>query len=266
MATFETTYTRTFNELNTAKAYYEKQNRRRQPLDLTVLSPKTFKTSLFANRLKMNVVQSIQMLYDTSQCYKGDLVKMVRILSGMQSTCQVYVDPVSHIEKAYFCNFHQTKTMLVPETADDYIKLFDVVTSLISGTELLNNVYVQTHKPTRAQIHLATNGVCSTWRKHVTNGNEAALGAFAAVLVWMLETPYMNRYHTAHNSVASSSDLNRESRILRKLAPPTMSNIPEQPVVSVEAQDTEPEPQTQPLKPLQGEDDDVVDSWEDLDF
>ena len=255
-AQFQETFTRVMSELNNAKAAFDKSNRSRA-LNLNDLSPKSLPKNFFNGRLKPLTRQSIHMIYDMCVAHSGGLMEVMSLVAGMQHTCSLYTKDQYSLAKVYICDIKQTKTMIVPETPDDYAKLFEFTESLVVGTELLNMAYINVHKSAKAQTHQSSTSTNLTeLRNHIRDGRNAPVATFAAVLLWMLDTKQMNKQVITHNSAASCAQLNTETMLMKKL--PVVAKAPEP--------EPEPEPEAaaepEPLAPLEPEEE--VDDWESL--
>jgi hypothetical protein len=258
--TFEQSFVNTIKELNGAKAYYQKM-KRNSPLDMRVISPQSLSKSFFNQRLKPGTRQYIQMIYDASVTNRRGLVGVMGSLSSLQ-TCLVYRETDHTPEKVYICDMKSTKTMTLPATTADFVKLHDCVCSLIMDSEQLSVHFINHHKSIRVKTHQCSEGFLGNLRKNVTNGNEQAIGGFAAVLVWMLETKYMNKNISVHNSCAISSDYNHETMLFKSNPIPPPPQVTEVNPVRVEEEPVKEEA-AEPLCAQQNEED-IPDSWEDL--
>lgn len=263
-ATFEQSFVNTIKELNGAKAYYEKM-KRNSTMDINVISPQTMSKSFFNQRLKAGTRQYVQMIYDASVTTRLGLVGVMGSLSSLES-CIVYREADYKPEKVYICDMKSTKTMTLPSTTADFVKLHQCVCALVMDTELLSVQYINHHKSIKTKTHQSSEGFLTNLRKNVVNGNEQAIGNFAAVLVWMLDTKFMNKYLNVHNSAAATRDYNNETMLYKSnpIPPPQVEVVNPVRVVE-EEEEEEKKPHTSENDGLfvQNEED-IPDSWEDL--
>jgi hypothetical protein len=149
---FEETFTRVMSELNNAKAAFDKSNRNRM-LNLNDLSPKSLPKNFFNGKIKPLTRQSIQMIYDMCVAHRGGLMEVMGLMAGMHHTCRLHTKDQYSLAKVYICDIKQTKTMIVPESSSEYEKLFELIVSLVTGTEFLNIAYINAHKSGKVQTH-----------------------------------------------------------------------------------------------------------------
>ena len=259
-ATFEQSFVNTLKELNGAKSYYERM-KRNSTMDMGVISPKNMSKSFFNQRLKPGTRQYIQMIYDASVCSKSGLVGVMGSLSSLR-TCVVLREAEHRPEKVYICDMKSTKTMTLPATTSDFVKLHDCVCSLVMDTEMLSVSFINHHKSLKTKTHQSSEGFLNNLRKNISNGNEQAIGNFAAVLVWMLDTKFMNKYINVHNSAAMSCDFNHETMIFKS----NPIRVAEQNLPRIEEEEHEEaeEEEEKPIPILIQNEEDIPDSWEDL--
>lgn len=261
--TFEQSFVNTIKELNGAKSYYEKM-KRNSTMDMHVISPQTMSKSFFNQRLKASTRQYVQMIYDTSVTSSNGLVGVMRSLSSLE-VCFVYRESNYKPEKVYICGMKSTKTMTLPSTTADFVKLHQCVCALVMDTEMLSVQYINNHKSFKTKTHQSAEGFLTNLRKNIVNGNEQAIGNFAAVLVWMLDTRFMNKYLNIHNSAAATSDFNNETMIYKSnpIPPPQVETAN---TVRVEEEKEEEEAEKPVVEPLfiQQNEEDIPDSWEDF--
>lgn len=264
---FEKAFTSVFSELNSAKVSAERNDKRRGVLTMSVLDPRNFSSSLFKRYLKPLTAQYLTMVHDMCVCHSGGLVAVLKLLAGMHGTCQILSKDMYSQEKVYICDLKQTKSMVVPASEEDYVKLFQCIDSLIIGTEYLNIGYINAHKGSRSKVHQSSgSNLVHVLRDDLKDGNDYAAGTFAAVIVWLLDTKSMNKQVVTFNSAACAAQLNKETMLLKKN--PNDAII--QPTPTAEDAENEEEeesieqtkPQAEP-EPIQGEE---VESWEDLDL
>ena len=188
----------------------------------------------------------------------------MRYLSSLE-VCVVYRESDYKPEKVYVCDMKSTKTMTLPSTTADFVKLHQCVCALVMDTEMLSVQYINNHKSFKTKTHQSAEGFLTNLRKNIVNGNEQAIGNFAAVLVWMIDTRFMNKYLNIHNSAAATSDFNNETMIYKSnpIPPPQVEEV----ILVRVAEDEEEEEKPQVAENnglfVQNEDD-IPDSWEDL--
>lgn len=263
-ATFEQSFVNTIKELNGAKSYYEKM-KRNHTMDMRVISPQTMPKSFFNQRLKAGTRQYVQMIYDASVTNRHGLVGVMGSLSSLE-TCVVYREADYKPEKVYICDMKSTKTMTLPSTTSDFVKLHQCVCALVMDTELLSVLYINHHKSMKTKTHQSSEGFLTNLRKNIANGNEQAIGNFAAVLVWMLDTKYMNKSLNVHNSAATSSDYNHETMLFKSNPvppPPTQQVVQEEnPNRVSEEEEVTADKKTDAV--FEQAEEDIPESWEDL--
>ena len=261
--TFEQSFVNAFKELNGAKSYYEKM-KRNSAMDMHVISPQSMSKSFFNQRLKASTRQYVQMIYDTSVTSSNGLVGVMRYLSSLD-VCVVYRESDYKSEKVYICDMKSTKTMTLPSTTADFVKLHQCVCALVMDTEMLSVQYINNHKSFKTKTHQSAEGFLTNLRKNIVNGNEHAIGNFDAVLVWILDTRFMNKYLNIHNSAAATSDFNNETMIYKSnpIPPPQVEEVIHVRVVEDEEEEEKPQVAENNGLFVQNEDD-IPDSWEDL--
>lgn len=266
--TFEQSFINTIKELNGAKAYYEKM-KRNSILDLRVISPQFMSKSFFNQRLKASTRQYLQMIYDASTTSSRGLVGVIKLFS-VRGDCVVHREASYKPEKVYICDMKSTKTMTLPSTSDDFVKLHHCVCALVMDTELLSVQYINHHKSIKTKTHQSSEGLLTNLRKNVVNGNEQAIGNFAAVLVWMLDTKYMNMNLKIHTSAVAQSELNYETMLFKSnpvaTSPPQVTDIN-----PIRVDDVEETPENgaaacdhSNTSFFQQNEDEIPDSWEDF--
>jgi hypothetical protein len=249
-------FMKAFKELNQARDFQERMKRNTK-MDLRVISPELFSKSFFHQRLSPLVRDYVKMLYDASVSSSDGLVGLMMELSAY-GCCKVCAEAQDKPNKVYICDFTSTKSMVLPSSPSDYSQLLHCVSVLTRDTELLNIRHINQHKSAKAKTHQKTDTLLQKLRKTFEDENTEMVGKFIAVLVWMLQTKYMNKYRNVHNSVAVSHDFNTETMLLKSNPTPT-PQIPQETAEIVETVEEETEETIQPLEP-----EDIPDSWEDL--
>lgn len=258
MSAFASSFTKTFAELNNAKAFFERQQRRKT-LDIGVIAPKNPKGKFFFDKISPGVRSYVHILYDACLVHGFDIVLMMASLAE-QKHCVIHTEAPHKPKKLYICDFRQTKSMISPETLEDELKLFQFVDTLVNSSELLNHSYVSTHKPIKAKCHCGSNAQLNELRKQFANGNELAMGSFTATIMWFMETKFMNKALNLHTAGLVTNDVNNSTRVLRKL-PITPTNTPR-----IDHSTPPPAAEEPQMVQLLNENGEIADDWEDIEL
>ncbi len=263
--TFENAFVQGFAELSRAMAFHNRNNSKKS-LSYDTLKPENFKSSFFYGRLPEDMKSYIKIIYDAS-LYGNNIVSgfLVNVNHRLHN-CKIVQKSAYDIEHVYICDFKKTKTMIVPSDTTQYITLFNFVSSIIMDTDLLAFSSIKHGKRIKQKTHFTNNIMLNNLRKAISNGNELVIGKFAATLIWILHTKQMSVVQNAamlRTGMAYCNGFNIESRILRTNPSAIVpQKLPEQP-----AHETIPEPTPEPQeKPQKIQNENVTDSWEDLEF
>ena len=129
-------------------------------------------------------------------------------------------------------------------------------------TDLLAFSSIKHGKRIKQKTHFSNDTMQNTLRRAINEGNEVVIGKFAATLVWILYTKQMNVVQNAsmlRTGMSYCNGFNNESRILRT-DPSKKVTTPLPPVLE------EPTPTEELRKPEKIQNENIPDSWEDLEF
>lgn len=254
--TFESAYMCAFAELNRAREYHERNNRRRE-LCFHDIKPENFNRTFFHGRLPETSRNFVKLIYDAGMPGDNIVVGLLRSAQAELKIGKVLKD--GDVELAYICDFKKTKTMFVPTNTENYLKLFHYVCALCDS-HLLSNEFVKQHKRLKQKTHMQGDTTLNNLRRAISSGNEALIGRFAATLVWILHSRNMTIIQTTsmlRTGLSVSTNTSFASRLLKSLPATKPTHvIPVAPPV---------EQQVNTIK-LQSEDHEVPDSWEDIDL
>lgn len=267
---FEVSYTDTFNMLNNARTFHNKRNTRRQ-LCLYDIAPGTFQKTFFASKLHPRIAEIVKLVYDASQTGSNIVLGLLYGLQQRTQTVQVTSCNATS-SKVFICNIKQTKTMVTPLEHDDFVSLFNTCGALFD-TELMHHTFINSHKPVKTKTHSAhSSRTLDILREAYSSGNEVAVGQFAAVLMWFLNTKQMNKIQTTDKLCTGtmvSVNLNVSTRLHKtNPCPPPASREHSDDVTPevVEHEEVIQQAEDVQVTPLQNTEEDIPDSWEDLDF
>ncbi len=262
--TFENAFVQGFSELSRAQDYHNRNNSKRT-LSYADMKPENFKTSFFHARLSDAMRSYIKTLYDVS-LYGNNIVNgFFRNAQHQLSNCSVIQKSEYDIEHVYICDFKKTKTMLVPSDTSQYVILNNFISAVIMDTELLAFSSIKHGKRIKQKTHFSNDTMQNTLRRAINDGNELILGKFAATLVWILYNRQMSVVQNAsmlRTGMSYCNGFNNESRILRtnpsKKVPIALPTVLEEPAPAEKIEETRKSEIIQ--------NNNVTDSWEDLEF
>lgn len=265
MASFESSYTETFNMLNGARDLHNRRNNRKQ-LSLRDIAPDSFQKTFFASKLRPDLASFVKLMYDASQPGSNVVDGLFFGLQQRTQTCKVTPCKVT-TSKVYICDLKQTKTMVTPLTHDDFAILFHTCGALLD-TELLHHTFINSHKPKKSKTHSAHSSITlELLRKAFHNGNETMIGKFAAVLMWFLNTKQMNKIQCVDKLCTGSmitTNLNVSTRLHKfDPSPPVVQTAPVAAAAEVDEEGEIIEDTPQEPEKIEGAD---LDDWEDFDL
>ena len=273
IATFEEEFKATCKRLQQAKQFQEKRVRK----NMTVydLSPLKLNSSLFYNHIKNDKVlsQCVKLSYDMCQPFEYGLVGVLEQLNPYA----VEYDPITQKRKVFICQFEHTKSAGIrPLSSAENINVLIEFASAVIQSQFSNASYIKTHSRMRAKLHghATDNSFRNTLVQACNNSTKLGmLAKMCAVMIWMLDTKGMQIQPFYHPGAGKHAQLSNGTLLIRKrnvLAPidattatSTSAQIPEEDNASSASDDSVTS--LTPLQDLQN-DDDVVDSWEDLEF
>ena len=154
--------------------------------------------------------------------------------------------------------------MLVPSDTTQYITLYNFVSAIIMDTDLLAFSSIKHGKRIKQKTHFSNDTMLNTLRRAINDGNEVVIGKFASALVWILYTKQMNVVQNAsmlRTGMSYCNGFNNESRILRTNP---SKKVPTSPPIIQEQPKTEKIEEHRKPEKIQNEN--IPDSWEDLEF
>lgn len=273
MDSFEHSYSKTYNMLNCARDFHNRRNARKQ-LNLYDMAPGQFQKTFFASKLHPDVASFVKIVYDASQPGANIVAGLLYSLQQRTQICKVTSCDITS-SKVFICNIKQTKSMVLPELPHDFVALFNLCGALFD-TELMHHSFINSHKSMRSKIHFThSSRVLERLREEFHAGHEACVGQFAAVLMWFLHTKQMNKIQNVDKLCTGALitvNLNSSTRlhkcdpcpvVIPQLRSEEEHNDDEND--ELEENDAKAEDDVQNL-PLQNDDDDIPDDWEDIEF
>ena len=274
MNSFENSYNRTFNMLNSAREFHNRRNARKH-LCLYDLAPGAFQKSFFAGKLHPDVAALVKLIYDASQTGTNIVIGLMHALQHRTNLVQVTQCDVTS-SKVYICDIKQTKSMVTPATQQDFVTLFNVCAAMVDS-ELLHHSFINTHKSMKSKIHFTHSSmILEKIRDSFHQGLENHAGQFAAVLMWFLHSKHMNKIQTVDKLCTGSMvtvNLNISTRLHKSNPSKHLVSQPQEDLCVMpqinhiddeeEQQQIDKENDTQKL---QNDDDEILDSWEDFDI
>ena len=263
---FENTFVQAFAELSRAQDFHNRNNSKRS-LSYADMKPENFKTSFFHSRISEPMRSYVKILYDVS-LYSNNIVNgfLLNVQHRLRN-CTIIQKSEFDIEHIYICDFKKTKTMLVPSNPSEYLVLCNFISDIIMNTDLLSFSAIKHGKRIKQKTHFSNDTMQKNLRTAVNDSNHSALGKFAATLVWILYTKQMSVVQNAsmlRTGMSYCNGFNLESRILKsnpsKKLPKTQITQPTvREIFELEEEKT-------PKNPEKIENENVPDSWEDLDI
>ena len=257
---FETAYVQAYGELSRAQEFHNRNTSKRN-LSYNDMKPETFKSSFFHSRISESLRSYIKVLYDAS-LYGNNIIDgfMTNVQHALGNCCVVQKSEYD-IQRVYICDLKKTKTMIVPSDTSEYIVLNDFVTAVIMDTQLLSFSSIKHGKRIKQKTHYTNDTLQATLRKAITDGNETVIGKFAGTLIWILSTKQMSVVQNASmlgTGMSYCNGLTNESRLIR--------TNPVKKAVITQRNAEEATPELEERKPEKIENENVPDSWEDLEM
>lgn len=246
MDKFQSEYVKAYEALNVAKQRYE-TGRFRMRRDVLSKANVSGSGKTFWRLLPSKYHETMKGLYDVSFANSNGLID---ILSGMSYEPYLMTRWVANgIDKFHICDLEQKGGITVPMDVAGWETLANLVAKLVEAKKLS----VKANKKGDAHGTMMAKHM----RETVERDDPAKMGEFMGCMMWMMETPQMNRSMKASRSSSQGFDYEWNSstilcRVLPKVAP------------VVEAAE-EPKAAEEVVEEAQ-EEEDIPESWEDLDF
>lgn len=213
MDKFQSEYVNAYEALNVAKQRYE-TGRFRMRRD--VLSPQNVSGmgQTFWRFLPKQFHETMKGLYDVSYGNSNGLIDVLSMMSYEPYLMTRWV--ANGINKYHICDLEQNGGITAPMDDDGWLSLKTLVEALVAGKRLS----VKSNKKGSAHgTYMAKH-----MREAVEGKNLGKMGAFMGCMMWMMETPQMNRSMVADKGSSQGFEYVWNSstilcRVLPKVAP-----------------------------------------------
>ena len=231
---FKSAYATTYAALHNAKSRFDRtrNGKRAMALSIDSLQPKQVRTCPFWNVLPVHIQTVVKMIYDVSITGRAGLVDTLYHSAVEYGTCSWVAE--SGINKYHICDLEQKGGITAPMDDAGWGTLANLVVKLVEAKKLS----VKANKKGDAHGTMMAKHM----REAVERDDPVKMGEFMGCMMWMMETPQMNRSMVPNRSSSQGFEYVWNSstilcRVLPKVEP--VVEAAEEPKVAEEV--TEPE-------------------------
>lgn len=256
-------YNTVLTQLNNAKSFQD-HYKRGKAMTIEDLSPAAKNKTVFWNKLPDLTSDMVKTVYDLSITSSHGLIDVLAYMNTVQKACAW----VGKQGKYWICDIEKQR----PIERSDYERLLMFAEKLVRSNKMHATVIAR-HKRAKTKTWARTHvqgQIVKAMESDIDYGHYE-LAHLAAVFVWMCETKYMNLSFETQNSAAGSMVFNR-STILARKGDWVEEKMSRQEISESESSDEEdagaqvhPE-EGLPQVELEQKEEDIPESWEDLDF